>query len=157
MGDVLWGSVKKITLRRAVVCFCACWYILFINVRPSYRIGFLRTVPQWTSEQLTLNQLAPYDPNEVLVIVIGSLRGGAVAWNSLKQNVLDALGADLAYLGPDNASRLSDTFARGFAYDWHFDDLLDWGDFFDDLDPSGNWRRMCWEDEGEISVSRWSC
>jgi len=146
MGDALWVFVKKMIQRRAVVLL-AC--VTFINV---YGISLLRKATslkwkseqslKWKSEQLALHQLTPHTTNEVLVIVIGSLRGGAVAWDSFNENVLDALGADLAYLGPDNTS---DTFTRGLAYDWHFDDLLDWGDFFDDLDPSGNWRRMCSE------------
>lgn len=80
-------------------------------------------------------------PSKTLVIIIGSIRGGHYAWSSFKTNLIDALQADFAYLGPDDASIIQ----RQVDYNWQFDDLSDWGDFFDEMAEPSAWRHLCSE------------
>jgi len=59
---------------------------------------------------------------KVIVVVIGTIRGGVDAWNSLIKHVLQPLNADLALF----TSRTEKTILHEVAkYDWSFDDP-DW-------------------------------
>lgn len=63
---------------------------------------------------------------KVLVCVIGSIRGGVDAWNSLIEHVLTPLDADLALF---TCRRDDKTILHKKAkYDWSFTDPEDWGD-----------------------------
>jgi hypothetical protein len=64
--------------------------------------------------------------NKILVCVIGTIRGGEVAWNSLIKHVLNHLSADLALF----TSKTNDTsiLHQTAKFDWSFDDPGDWGD-----------------------------
>lgn len=78
---------------------------------------------------------------KTLVIVIGSIRGGHYAWTSFQTNLLGTLHAHFAYLGPDDPNLM----APEVHYNWHYDDLNDWGDFFDDMVEPSMWRHLCSE------------
>lgn len=72
-----------------------------------------------------------HDGNRTLVIVIGSVRGGEPAWNSLYRHVLDINHADLALIVGrpkiiDSYPGNSTLFQRA-KYDWSFED------------PEGDW------------------
>ena len=83
--------------------------------------------------------LAKARNRDTLVIVIGTIRGGGFAWNSFRSNLLDALNADFAYMGPDTP----ETMSTPVEYNWQYSDPLDWGPFFDDVAHSDDWRFMC--------------
>ena len=78
---------------------------------------------------------------KALVIVIGSIRGGHYAWKSFQRNLLLALDADFAYLGPDDPKLMT----QAVDYNWQYADLADWGAFFDTMASSRAWRHMCSE------------
>lgn len=77
--------------------------------------------------------------HKALVVVIGSIRGGHYAWRSFQQNLLDTLNADFAYLGPDDPTAM----APIVSYNWYFEDLQDWGSFFDKMEAPSGWRHLC--------------
>lgn len=65
----------------------------------------------------------------MIVVVIGTIRGGEEAWRSLITHVLDPLQADLALLA---ARTETDCLLHEVArYDWCFDDPEDWGQELD--------------------------
>lgn len=72
-----------------------------------------------------------HNGNKTLVVIIGSIRGGEPAWNSLYRNVLDVNHADLAVLAgrPSNADTYpgNSTLFQRAKYDWSFDE------------PGGDW------------------
>ena len=79
--------------------------------------------------------------SKTLVVVIGSIRGGHYAWESFQRHVIDAHRVDFAYLGPDDPQLMT----HNVVYDWHYDDLEDWGEFFDDMVGPSKWRYLCSE------------
>ena len=84
--------------------------------------------------------------NRVLVIVNGQLRGGIIAWQSLKQFVLDFYNADLALIGPPPVSTNPNvSFLYSLAtYVWEVPEYEDWGEVLDDLAHGDkSWRALC--------------
>ena len=75
---------------------------------------------------------------KTLVVVIGNLRGGEVAWQSLYKNVLDVNGADLALLIGISTNTLSSMYTRA-KYVWQFPEYTDWADAIDTVNGS-HWR-----------------
>lgn len=66
-----------------------------------------------------------------LVCVVGNARGSDVAWESLLNNVIKPLNADLAILfGAQQSCDFLETIAT---YNWNFDEPQDWGDLFDEI------------------------
>ena len=71
-------------------------------------------------------------PNDNLAVLIGSLRGGELAWRSLDENVLRPNRADLALMIGDSGPRgtLLHRLAR---YVWTIPERKDWGEALDDV------------------------
>ena len=78
--------------------------------------------------------------NRTLVVLMGNLRGGEIAWSTLYENVLDLNQADLALIigrkPPEN--KTSSLYNRA-KYVWEFDEYNDWGDAMDLINGTG-WR-----------------
>tara|TARA_B100000676_G_scaffold300338_2_gene345887 strand:+ start:2717 stop:3574 length:858 start_codon:yes stop_codon:yes gene_type:complete len=79
---------------------------------------------------------------KTLVCVIGTIRGGETAWNSLLQRVCGPLDADLALF----VSRMSEkTILHEKAkFDWSFDDPVDWGDELNRICSECGIQKNCW-------------
>ena len=78
--------------------------------------------------------------NKTLVVLLGNLRGGERAWETLEKHVLDVNDADLALLIGDtrDAFKNASLFARS-EYIWRVTEYDDWADAIDLIDgPS--WR-----------------
>ena len=72
-------------------------------------------------------------PLRTLVIVMGSIRGGETAWQTLYENVLDTNQADLALVVGETtpaAKQASSLFQRA-KYVYEFPEYNDWGDAVD--------------------------
>ena len=124
---------------------CVAGVLLALLVPASYR-SFLRSRsnvsqvfdrPDFTMER---KKGANKEGNRTLVIVMGGLRCGEGAWNTLYKNVLDVNSADLAimtgYVRPvyENSS----LFHRA-KYVWRHNEYADWGDAIDLINGTG-WR-----------------
>lgn len=80
--------------------------------------------------------------NKTLVIIMGSLRGGEVAWNTLYENFLDVNHADLALLigkGSIPKKYKDASILQRAKYHWTFREWKDWGDAMDTV-PDAHWR-----------------
>ena len=77
---------------------------------------------------------------KTLVVLLGNLRGGELAWKSLYENLLDVNGADLALMIGDTRAefRNASLFQRA-TYHWTFPEFEDWGDALDQINGSA-WR-----------------
>ena len=92
------------------------------------------------------NVLPPAQPpsNSSLVIIMGNLRGGEQAWESLYKKVLDVNSADLALIiGPTNSTSNylypnSSLYTRA-KYIWNFREYNDWADAIDLINGT-SWR-----------------
>jgi hypothetical protein len=78
--------------------------------------------------------------NTTLVILIGNLRCGEPAWQTLYNNVLDVNNADLALMIGDISEQYqnSSLFQR-VKYTWRFQEYDDWGDALDIINGTA-WR-----------------
>ena len=84
--------------------------------------------------------------NTSLVIVMGNLRGGEGAWETLYENVLDVNNADLALLiGEESPNSTqpkypNNTISKRAKYIWTFREYDDWADAVDLINGS-DWRQ----------------
>jgi len=79
-------------------------------------------------------------PSKTLVVIIGSLRGGEVAWDSLYKNSLDPSNADLALMiGKPPQHYANSTIIKRAKYYWEVEEYEDWADAIDLIDGPG-WR-----------------
>jgi hypothetical protein len=82
--------------------------------------------------------------NRTLVIIMGNLRGGEIAWKTLYENVLDLNSADLALIvgrrHDTSAARKSSSLYGRAAHIWEFDEYDDWGDAVDLVNGTA-WRQ----------------
>lgn len=79
-------------------------------------------------------------PSKTLVIIIGSLRGGQIAWESLYKNSLDPSNADLALMiGKPRQEYADSTIVKRAKYYWEVEEYEDWADAIDLIDGPG-WR-----------------
>lgn len=70
--------------------------------------------------------------NRTLVVVLGSLRGGEVAWRTLYERVLDPSMADLALMvGFVNETKRNSSLYERAKHVWMFREYEDWGDAVD--------------------------
>jgi hypothetical protein len=78
--------------------------------------------------------------NKTLVIIIGSIRGGELAWESMYKNVLDLNSADLALVVGERLAenRTSSLYGRA-KYVYEFPEFDDWADAIDLINGTG-WR-----------------
>lgn len=78
--------------------------------------------------------------NKTLVIIMGSIRGGELAWKSLYKNVLDLNSADLALVVGEQApeNRTSSLYKRA-KYLYEFPEFDDWATAVDLINGTG-WR-----------------
>ena len=75
---------------------------------------------------------------KTLVIVMGSIRGGEHAWQSMYENLLDINQADLALaVGVPNEQKNSSLYARA-NYVWEFEEFEDWGAALDMIASQDN-------------------
>jgi len=90
---------------------------------------------------------------DVLVVVMGQLRGSEMAWESLRRHVLTPWAADLAVMTDvtDERNKRSSLF-RDAVYKWHEQEHGDWGEVFDQLpDIIPRWRdSLCAMYEGQF-------
>jgi len=91
---------------------------------------------------------------DVLVVVMGQLRGGEMAWESLRRRVLTPWAADLAVMtdATDERNQRSSLF-RDAVYKWHEPEHRDWGEVLDRLPAiHPKWREnLC----PMVGVSSW--
>ena len=89
----------------------------------------------WRSSKKRLPKWNQTNKRNALVILIGQQRGGELAWYSLKTNVLEQLGADLAVMfqEPFNHSATVVTMAR---YVWPFQKPSKWKLIYDQAERS---------------------
>lgn len=86
--------------------------------------------------------------NQTLVIVMGNLRGGELAWESMYKNLLDVNSADLALVigsvvANDNGTNTNNNQASLYKrakYLYEFPEYDDWADAVDLIDGSTGWR-----------------
>lgn len=87
-----------------------------------------------------------YITNTSLVIIMGNLRGGEKAWESLYTNVLDVNNADLALMIGEESTNSTqslypnNTLSGRARYIWTFPEYGDWADAVDLINGS-EWRQ----------------
>lgn len=79
--------------------------------------------------------------DRVLICMAGSLRGGPLAWSSLKKRVLDYYKADLLVIGPDTQSEYVKPLRSIAKFVFEFPDRSDWGPYYDNIQNS-SWRNI---------------
>jgi len=77
--------------------------------------------------------------NKSLVILIGGLRAGETAWETLYENVLDINSADLAVMTSKESIYPNSTLFDRARYVWHYKQYDDWADAVDLVRGHG-WR-----------------
>ena len=78
--------------------------------------------------------------NRTLVVVMGSLRGGEAAWQSLYRRVLDVNQADLALIVGQRPENARTSMYERAKYRWEFPEYDDWADAIDTIRNSSAWR-----------------
>lgn len=90
----------------------------------------------------SLSSLPPTS-NKTLVILVGGLRAGETAWNSLYRNILDPNDADLALMieevSPEHVYSQSSLLERS-RYIWYYPKYKDWSNALD-LVNGTQWRK----------------
>ena len=81
---------------------------------------------------------------KTLIILIGNARGSEVAWNSLYQNVMLPLNADLALVLGDNESDKNNSLFHRAKYIKLIHEYDDWGDCIDMIAKKNNLDSMNW-------------
>ena len=80
--------------------------------------------------------------SRVLVIIMSTMRGGPLAWNSLIEHVLLPNNADLALVINNDTDPRNLLFGQA-RYIWRIDEFEDWGDALDMVvgpHRQSNWR-----------------
>lgn len=81
--------------------------------------------------------------DRVLICMAGSLRGGPLAWSSLKKRVLDYYKADLLVIGPDTQSEYAKPLISIATFVFEFPDRSDWGPYYDNIQKTPSpWRNI---------------
>jgi len=127
-------------------------YMKPLSVEDRKTIGekFVSSFPFHLFETVVENDVAPpetnvhdQNSNRTLVIVMGSLRGGELAWESMYKNLLDVNSADLALvigsMAKNDETNPSSLYERA-KYLYEFPEYEDWGDAVDLIDGSAGWR-----------------
>lgn len=102
----------------------------------------LRQQNKAPKEKPILNQLPQpaNTTNRTLIIILGNLRGGELAWSTLYDKVLDPNQADLALMiGRVPADRRTSSLYQRATYLWEFEEYDDWADAMDLINGTG-WR-----------------
>jgi len=133
--------------------------VLFFNPNGNDYNGanpYSKAICQPTNDAAAVAAVAPstiikeenHPKNTSLVIVIGNLRSGEQAWDTLYKNVLDVNRADLALLiGEEpnkNMSQPSHSNSSMFErakFVWTFPEYEDWADALDELTNGTSWRQ----------------
>jgi len=81
---------------------------------------------------------------DVLVVVIGQLRGGEMVWESLRRRLLKPWNADLALMTDINDEHnLKSSLFKDVVYKWHVPEPDDWGDVLDQIPGiRDDWRKQ---------------
>ena len=89
--------------------------------------------------------------NKTLVVVIGSLRGGELAWRSMYAHLLDLNSADLAItISNDALNATTASLVRRARYVWTHEEYEDWGDALDQMGGNGTWRSIASKNNATI-------
>lgn len=81
--------------------------------------------------------------SKTLVIIMGSLRGGDVTWNSFYKHMLDLNSADLALVvGTLPEEKRNSSLVQRAKYLYEFPEFNDWGDAVDSIHGSNQWREL---------------
>jgi hypothetical protein len=133
------------------------WFNLFVRQLPN--IYSLNNSQYWVHKMppSIINNNEHDDDNCTLVVLLGSLRGGPLAWKTLESQVLDLNGADLALMiGEDydrSSSSSSSLLVNRAKYIWTFPEYNNWDSALDllfntagnqiqkDIPNNNNWRR----------------
>ena len=134
---------------------------LSINDRKTIGERFMSSFPFHLFETVVENDVSTKkknvqnQSNQTLVIVMGNLRGGELAWESMYKNLLDVNSADLALvIGSVAANNIdemqkdnnqatttsSSSLYKRAKYLYEFPEYDDWADAIDLIDGSGGWR-----------------
>lgn len=85
----------------------------------------------------------PVQRPKVLIIMMGTLRGGELAWETFYRNVLLPNEADLALMVPEDTSPHSSSLMVHAKYVWTHLDHRDWGVAIDqEFGGNGTWREL---------------
>lgn len=85
-------------------------------------------------------RVQPRDPQKILVILIGPMRGGPLAWNSLAQHVVRHLSADLAIASHDPIPEQLVPLVR---YIWPIPEYSDYAQPLEAAGCGSQWRELC--------------
>lgn len=98
-----------------------------------------------TNRSYSAGRLPKRHAVRTLVILMGNLRGGELAWKSLHENVLDANNADLALMIGEPRNKVDEEKTRNSSlykrarHHWTFPEYDDWADAIDLINGSA-WR-----------------
>lgn len=90
---------------------------------------------------------------DVLVVVIGQLRGGEMVWESMRRRLLRAWDADLAIVTDFSDDRnLRSSLMNDVVYKWHEGEHKDWGEVLDKIPGiKQDWRQhLCQMADGQF-------
>lgn len=131
--------------RRIIDCFTIIILVAVVNVTSLKNIN-IRSLPFFSLMAIHRKGICPHrnettsSPNQTLVVLIGNLRGGELAWLTLYDNLLDLNQADLALMiGKTPAENKTSSLHNRAKYVWEFDEYDDWGDAMDLINGTG-WR-----------------
>lgn len=77
---------------------------------------------------------------KTLVVILAETRASDLTFGLFKQNVLDALEADLALCVGDNARESPNDFYSHAKYVWKYNEPEDWSTAYDEYAQGRNWR-----------------
>ena len=106
------------------------------------------------TKSTTKRKSNPNAPNRTIVILIGNLRCGEKAWNTLYQNILDVNKADLALIvGDTDAQYRNASLFQRAKYIWRFQEYDDWADALDLINGS-QWRQTVLPQISQYSLDK---
>jgi hypothetical protein len=107
-----------------------------------------------------ISTLHHYETNATLIILIGQPRGGNLAWETFRRQMLYPMNASLATIFPCRNGTVRTALEDMAAYNWCFNEPSDWALYFDDIHDrcpqrsSSNWRTsFCRKDMGDYQLS----
>jgi len=126
---------------------CAAWPDKLLDSVPGFAT-VRRRIPGFATAASTRRAGLGDDGRlRTLVVLVGSLRGGEPAWQSLARNMLEPNRADLALSLGYFASRgqpapASSSLLQRAKFVWWTEEVEDWGVYFDALGNSTAWRQV---------------
>lgn len=106
----------------------------------SFVFEITRDVPSLDDPMIFQVEKPTKKHRDVLVVMFGNMRGGPLAWGSLKQHVLNPYNADLALLTDLNQC---DSVLKNWAkFMWDVPEVSDWGRYIDSYYGNISWRNV---------------